>query len=217
MSKVYERTENGTVTTVDRKVGLDEINAAMIGEAKKTVRTMSSISRTDYAIEYRDGRSVRLVLVDAPAPEGYSQGQAVVVQLPGREPFTGTVAHIHTAPGYVAVLDDRHRAVSPYPTSFVRAATTEQTPEERTAEIRPGRTGQVITANGKDYVVGKMVPADRPVHAGAPAGWTPTAYVNYWSMRNGKAFGPIRTTDADAKPGTIGALIWAQAGIDANQ
>ncbi|MEW1638629.1 hypothetical protein AB0469_31795 [Streptomyces sp. NPDC093801] len=67
MNKVYERTENGVTTTVDRKAGLDEINAAMIGDAKKTVRTMSSISRTDYAIDYKDGRSVHLILVDAPA------------------------------------------------------------------------------------------------------------------------------------------------------
>ncbi|MGW8326460.1 hypothetical protein ACWGLE_00990 [Streptomyces sp. NPDC055897] len=65
--KVYERTENGTGTIVERETGLAEINAAMMGEAKRTVRTMSSINRTDYAIEYRDGRSVRLVLVDAPA------------------------------------------------------------------------------------------------------------------------------------------------------
>lgn len=72
MNKVYERTENGTVTTVERAVGLAEINAAMMGDTKKTVRTMSSINRTDYAIDYKDGRSVRLVLVDAPASEGFT-------------------------------------------------------------------------------------------------------------------------------------------------
>ncbi|MFG2292000.1 hypothetical protein [Streptomyces sp. NPDC048603] len=82
--KVYERTENGTVTTVDRKAGLDEINAAMMGKTRKAVREMSSISRTDYAIEYRDGRDVRLVLVDAPeelerTPLGY-----VVLEVQGR-------------------------------------------------------------------------------------------------------------------------------------
>jgi hypothetical protein len=208
--KVYKRTENGSATIVDRRTGLDEINAAMIGDTKKTVRTMSSISRTDYAIDYKDGRSVRLVLIDAPAPEGYFQGQAVVVQRPGQPTIRGTVAHIHSAPGYVAVLEDRHRAVSTYPTNFVQVAATEQAPESRTAEIRPGRTGQVVTANGKDYVVGKMVPANRPVHAHAPKGWEPTAYIDYWSMRNGKAFGPVRTTNAEAKPGTVGALIWAQ-------
>lgn len=64
--KVYERTENGTVTHVSIREGLDEINHAMMA-GKRDVRTMSSISRTDYAIEYKDGRSVRLVRVDAPA------------------------------------------------------------------------------------------------------------------------------------------------------
>ncbi|MFD0352969.1 hypothetical protein ACFVHW_04355 [Streptomyces sp. NPDC127110] len=68
-AKVYERTENGTATTVDRRTGLDEINAAMMGETKGAVREMSQITRTDYAIEYTDGRSVRLVLVDAQAEE----------------------------------------------------------------------------------------------------------------------------------------------------
>jgi hypothetical protein len=127
--KVYERTENGTTTTVDRETGMAEINAAMMGNTKKTVRTMSSISRTDYAIDYKDGRSVRLVLVDAPAPEGFAEGQAVVVARPGQMLVTGTVAHIHTAPGYVAVRDDRYRDVSNYPTNFVSAVETEEESE----------------------------------------------------------------------------------------
>lgn len=66
MSKIYERTENGTTTPVDRVTGLAEINAAMMGVGRKAVRSMSSITRTDYAIDYRDGRSVRLILVDTP-------------------------------------------------------------------------------------------------------------------------------------------------------
>ncbi|MFD7776608.1 hypothetical protein [Streptomyces sp. NPDC059753] len=66
MSKVYERTENGTTAIVGRSEGLDEINHAMMA-GKRDVRTMSSITRTDFAIEYKDGRSVRLVLVDEPA------------------------------------------------------------------------------------------------------------------------------------------------------
>jgi hypothetical protein len=83
MDKIYQRTENGAQTFVDRKTGLGEINEAMMGETKKSVDQMSQISRTDFEIAYRDGRVVRLVLVDAPAPEGYTQGQAVVVQRPG--------------------------------------------------------------------------------------------------------------------------------------
>ncbi|MFF6794275.1 hypothetical protein ACFY9C_34995 [Streptomyces filamentosus] len=61
--------EVSTVTTVSRQAGMAEINAAQMGETKKTVRTMSSISRTGYAIDYKDGRRVRLVLVDTPAED----------------------------------------------------------------------------------------------------------------------------------------------------
>jgi hypothetical protein len=54
----------------------------------------------------------------------YAPGQTVVVQRPGRAPVTGTVAHAHTAPGYVAVLGNRDRAVSTYPTAFVSCTET---------------------------------------------------------------------------------------------
>ncbi|MFJ4768509.1 hypothetical protein ACIP88_05230 [Streptomyces uncialis] len=63
--KVYERTENGIATQVSVKDGLEEINNAMMA-GKREVRTMSSISRTDYAIEYKDGRKITLVQIDAP-------------------------------------------------------------------------------------------------------------------------------------------------------
>jgi len=147
MDKIYQRTENGAQTFVDRKTGLGEINEAMMGETKKSVDQMSQISRTDFQIAYRDGRVVRLVLVDAPAPEGYTQGQAVVVQRPGQAPVTGTVAHIHTAPGYVAVRDDRHRHVSNYPTSFVSPAENEGEPTDETDNhVISVRGGKVHTA-----------------------------------------------------------------------
>lgn len=53
---------------------------------------------------------------------GYSVGQAVTVSRPGRDSRTGTVAHIHTAQGYVAVVDDRNRGVTTYPERFVSPA-----------------------------------------------------------------------------------------------
>lgn len=65
--KVYNRTENGVTTTVSQREGLDEINAAMTTGSRK-VATMSSINRTDYQITYKYGPTVKLVLVDAPAP-----------------------------------------------------------------------------------------------------------------------------------------------------
>ncbi|WDM16682.1 hypothetical protein J3S85_37575 [Streptomyces lavenduligriseus] len=79
MNKVYERTENGVTSTVSQREGLAEISRAKM-EGKRDVRTMWSISRTDYAIDYKDGRSVRLILVDAPALEGNTQGQAAPVE-----------------------------------------------------------------------------------------------------------------------------------------
>lgn len=93
--KVYERTENGTAAHVSRKDGLDEINHAQM-DGRREVRTMSSISRTDYAIEYKDGRKVRLVLVDAPeqAPEDQPKETALdawSVASPG------TLLHLFTA------------------------------------------------------------------------------------------------------------------------
>lgn len=152
--KMYERTENGTVTHISIREGLAEINHAQM-DGKREVRTMSSITRTDYAIEYKDGRTVRLVRVDAPTEE----------------------------------------------------------PAERTALIQrradgPDLMGRVVTIKGKDYVVSEIVPADRPVHRGAPKGWKPRAYVSYWSERGGERFGATRTAGPDAKPGTVARAVW---------
>ncbi|MFF8901696.1 hypothetical protein ACF082_29920 [Streptomyces lydicus] len=71
-----------------------------------------------------------------------------------------------------------------------------------------GEGRRIVTVKGKRYVVGQVVPADRPVHDGAPKDWKPRAYVSYWSERDGERFGPTRTTDGDAKPGTVGRAIW---------
>lgn len=74
----YQRTENGTVTEVSIKDGLAEINYAMM-EGKNGVAKMSSISRTDYAITYKGGRSVRLVRVES-APEEIRRERVVNVR-----------------------------------------------------------------------------------------------------------------------------------------
>lgn len=162
MDKVYTRTltMQGTtsVDTVTRREGLDEINDAMM-RGRRFVRTMSQISRTDFAIDYKDGRKVRLVLTDAPKPER----TAVIYR---RE--SGDV------------------------------------------------TGRVVTVKGKDYVLTQLTPADRPVHAGAPKGWKPTAYVTYWSVRDGERFGATRTAGPSAKPGTVGHALYHNAMDHAN-
>jgi hypothetical protein len=92
VSKVYERTEDGTTTTIPMEDALTEVNHAMMG-GRRNVREMSS-SYGQHAITYKDGRSVRMILVDAPAePEA-----------PKRTPL-----------GYVVVtVGDRQFAVWPH-------------------------------------------------------------------------------------------------------
>lgn len=138
-AKVYKRDENGTVTHISIREGLAEINYAMMA-GKRDVREMSSITSTDYAIEYKGGRKVTLTRVDAPVEQG--------------------------------------------------------------PKVWTGEAARIVTANGKRYVVGTVRPA------GAN---TPRAYVHYWAERNGEAFGATRSTNGDAKPGTVGRAIWDAA------
>ncbi|WP_202917881.1 hypothetical protein [Streptomyces taklimakanensis] len=70
----YTRVENGTEDTVTAKEALAEINHAMM-DGRRNVRRMSSITRTDYVIDYKDGRSVRLVLDDAPCGNRWKFGK----------------------------------------------------------------------------------------------------------------------------------------------
>lgn len=90
--KVYQRTENGTTTYVSVQDGMAEINNAMMA-GKRNVREMSSLNATDYAIQYKDGRSVRLVRTDAPtetkAPESANGRQIVTVK--GERYVVGTI------------------------------------------------------------------------------------------------------------------------------
>lgn len=77
MSKVYERTENGTTTHVSIREAMAEVNDAMMGP-RKNIREMSS-GRTAHHIRYADGREVRMTLVDQPAPvDTDSEGRKIV-------------------------------------------------------------------------------------------------------------------------------------------
>lgn len=134
--KVYKRTENGTTTFATLREGLDEINHAMTA-GKRDVRTMSSITRTDYDIQYKDGRHVRLVQVEEPA----------------EQPEQG-------------------------PTAWT------------------GENTRIVTIKGKRYAAGPI------------RGDGARPYVHYWSELNGEAIGATRTTDSDAKSGTVGRAIW---------
>lgn len=181
MTKVYERTENGVTKVVSKREGLDEINHAMMA-GKHAVRTMSSITRTDFAIEYKDGQSVRLVQVDAVCGNQIKYGKNVCVREDG-----------HIGP---------HRDTEASEAHAFRWFDNEGTPAEETDS--EGR--QIITVKGKRYVVSTITPA-RPRAEGATF-WIPRAYVTYWSERNGETFGPTRSTNGDAKPGTVGRAIW---------
>lgn len=69
-----------------------------------------------------------------------------------------------------------------------------------------GEDTRIVTAKGKRYVVGTIVPA-RPRTEGATS-WIPEAYVSYWSERNGKPFGATRSACESRTPGTVGRAIW---------
>lgn len=89
MSKVYQRTENGSTALVSAREALDEVNHAMMA-GKRDVRRMSS-SHGNHSIEYKDGREVRMTLVDAPAPgETDSKGRRIVT-VKGKRYIVGTV------------------------------------------------------------------------------------------------------------------------------
>ncbi|MFI2184581.1 hypothetical protein [Streptomyces sioyaensis] len=143
--KVYERTENGTVTQVSAKDGMAEINHAMM-EGKREVREMFYGPKSGAIIRYKDGRHVRLVPTTVPEPAAADTGEK----------------------------DNQGR--------------------------------RIVTVKDKRYIVGTVVPA-RPRTPGAKS-WIPRAYVSYWSERNGETFGPTRTANGDAKPGTVGRAIW---------
>lgn len=82
MGKVYERTQDGCTVHVSIRRGLDEINKAQMA-GKRDVRTMSSITRTGFAIEYKDGRNVRLVQVDGLCGNEWKHGKDACARQPG--------------------------------------------------------------------------------------------------------------------------------------
>jgi hypothetical protein len=89
MNKIYERTENGVTAQVSVRDALAEVNHAMM-DGKGDVREMSS-SRGRHSIEYKDGRSVKLTEVDAPAPvETDSRGDRII-SVQGKRYVVGTL------------------------------------------------------------------------------------------------------------------------------
>lgn len=119
MSKVYERTENGVTTIVSLEDGVAEAERAYAN--RRDVPSMSS-RQGQHHLEYRDGRIVDLVLVDAPteepkaapaAPAGrtftviYTGGGETIVHAAGcshnvRDSFQG----VHTTEQVTGSLED---------------------------------------------------------------------------------------------------------------
>ncbi|WP_223772974.1 hypothetical protein [Streptomyces sp. 135] len=75
--KVYNRTENSLTVQVSVREALAEVNTAMM-EGRRQVKTMSS-GRGHHIIEYKDGRTVRLIETDA--EEAQEWGEAATASL----------------------------------------------------------------------------------------------------------------------------------------
>lgn len=76
-------------------------------------------------------------------PQTAPVGTSVTVTHPGRPPFPGTVAHIYTLPGHVAVRDPQG-IVQTHPASFVTVNPPTTSPEEKEDDMSPQRN-RVIT------------------------------------------------------------------------
>ncbi|MFJ6085148.1 hypothetical protein ACIQI8_27440 [Streptomyces sp. NPDC092369] len=89
--KVYKRTENGVTSHVSIREAMTEVNDAKLGRLsrERSVRKMSS-GRTQHHIEYADGRTVSMILVDAPA---------TVEPEEGPKAWTGEATRIVTVKG----------------------------------------------------------------------------------------------------------------------
>lgn len=69
----------------------------------------------------------------------------------------------------------------------------------------PASTGPV-TVNGKDYILATHLNVGRAYGGGV------AVFLCYWSTRDGKAFGPIRSANSlHSKPGSVGGKLVAAA------
>lgn len=222
--KVYHRTENGVTTTVSQKTGLEEIDHAMMG-GRREVREMSSISRTDYAIKYRDGRDVRLVLAEVTEDDVLTpatEAEAIALRAERQAERRALAAQVLASRGHDASQRSVERLISyvdrysvgrerlaqalALPESPALAATEAPAEEPERALLYRRNDGNhvygpVVTVKGKRYVID-----------GGPS--AQTGRVNYFSVRNGERFGPIRDALPGARPGTVAhAILAASQGL----
>ena len=83
-------------------------------------------------------------------------------------------------------------------------STPEQIEETRETDAHGQR---IVTVKGKRYVIGRHITQPKTT----PEGRVWPGSVNYWTERDGEAFGPTRVALDNSRPGTVGAAIWAEA------
>lgn len=210
MELTHIRTENGTTTLITTRAALDEINAGMMDKAiKRTIRQMSA-SGSSANIEYRDGR---LVDIRPATPEELAAQDVDVSARELADEIGVSYDDVMDAASDLASewLTRGHRAVFRSAVGNSATISTEAADEIR-KRVKPETTPdgrRIVTVKGKRYIVSDIYPA----RARTPDAkwWRPRAYVAYWTERNGTDFGPTRSANADNKPGTVGADIWAAA------
>lgn len=70
----------------------------------------------------------------------------------------------------------------------------------------PEETG-LVTVDGKQYVIGRHLQVGLPYQQSAPA-----VFINYWSTRDGQAFGPVRFANSlHSKSSSVGGKLVAAA------
>jgi hypothetical protein len=215
-SKVYRRTEDGSTTYLSQAEGDAEINRLRAAYARGEIRELFAGAR-GATYTNADGLRIHLHLEDAPerTPERvYERTENGVTTFVSLKDGGAEVDRAQMGPrrdiremsssrGQHAITYRDGRKVT-----LVMVDRPEAVPTGTVEAERPSTSFRIVTAKGKRYMVSKVIPA-RPRTPGATS-WIPYASVSYWSERNGERFGATRSAAENSKPGTVGALIWAQ-------
>jgi len=112
--------------------------------------------------------------------------------------------------GYVAPVDERTKApqpaaeATPVPEQHADLSTEDGTVTlGRDTLTRRGHWADVTLATGRIYSVSMKV------HRKSDSAHVLWDHVIYWSERDGRSQGPIRSAGEDDKPGSVGGRIWA--------
>jgi hypothetical protein len=105
--------------------------------------------------------------------------------------------------GHIVYRDGRKVSIRPATAEDIAALTPAEQPERIPFAPEGAR---IVEAKGKQYVVTRI----RPGQSANNQWGRPIGSVDYWTFKNGKAFGPTMTAMETARPNTVGAAIWAQ-------